>query len=61
VKDNGVGFQAPGKVTDLAHNGHFGLIGMYERASLIEAKLEVQSAQQKGTIVIIRANTQPTA
>jgi signal transduction histidine kinase len=34
---------------------------MYERASLIEAKLEVQSAQQKGTIVIIRANTQPTA
>ncbi len=60
VQDNGVGFDAPGKVTDLAHNGHFGLIGMYERASLIQAALTVHSAQNKGTTVTIRARTQST-
>ncbi len=55
VCDNGAGFKAPRRVTDLSHNGRYGLIGMYERAALIGAELNIQSAPGKGTTVTIRA------
>jgi signal transduction histidine kinase len=45
VADNGVGFQVPRSPTEFAHGGHFGLLGMRERADLIGARLEVQSGQ----------------
>jgi signal transduction histidine kinase len=49
VTDNGVGFSVPKSPTDFAHSGHFGLLGMRERAELIGAKLEVQSQAGNGT------------
>ena len=33
--------------------GHFGLAGMRERAAMIGAKLEVQTAPDYGTVVIL--------
>lgn len=49
VYDNGIGFQMPKSPTDFAPSGHFGLLGMRERAELIGARLEVGSAPGKGT------------
>lgn len=49
VIDNGSGFAMPGSSTDFAPNGHFGLLGIRERADLIGARLEVDSAVGKGT------------
>jgi signal transduction histidine kinase len=41
VWDNGIGFSLPPIPTDFAIRGHFGLLGMRERAELIGAHLEV--------------------
>jgi signal transduction histidine kinase len=49
VSDNGVGFNMPKSPTDFAPNGHFGLLGIRERADLIGARLEVESAPGNGT------------
>ncbi len=49
VTDNGIGFQVPKSPTDFAPSGHFGLLGMRERADLIGARLEVQSKAGNGT------------
>ena len=49
VSDNGIGFDMPKSPTDFAPNGHFGLLGMRERAELIGARLEVESTVGEGT------------
>ncbi len=49
VSDNGNGFIVPKSPTEFAPNGHFGLMGMHERADLIGARLEMESALGKGT------------
>jgi signal transduction histidine kinase len=54
VKDDGVGFVVPKSPTDFAPSGHFGLLGMRERADLIGGILEVQSEPRQGTCLTIR-------
>lgn len=49
VMDNGGGFDVPKSPAEFVPNGHFGLLGMYERADLIGARLEIESALGKGT------------
>lgn len=49
VTDNGIGFTLPKRPTDFAPSGHFGPLGMRERAELIGARLEVQSEAGRGT------------
>lgn len=49
VSDNGVGFDMPKSPTDFAASGHFGLLGIRERAELIGARLEVESIKGKGS------------
>ncbi len=49
ISDNGNGFAVPSSPTEFAPNGHFGLLGMHERADLIGARLEIESALGKGT------------
>ncbi|HEY5730902.1 MAG TPA: ATP-binding protein, partial [Anaerolineales bacterium] len=49
VSDDGVGFQVPASPTDFAPSGHFGLLGVHERADLIGARLRIESALGKGT------------
>lgn len=54
VKDDGVGFQVPNSPTDFASSGHFGLLGMRERADLIGGRLDVQSGAGQGTRLRVR-------
>jgi NarL family two-component system sensor histidine kinase YdfH len=51
VSDDGVGFN-PGEVEKRA--GHFGLIGLRERARLANGTLEIRSAPSEGTSLIMR-------
>lgn len=54
VTDNGVGFEIPKSPTDFAPSGHFGLLGIHERADLIGARLELESALDHGTRLTVR-------
>lgn len=49
VTDDGVGFTVPKSPTDFAPSGHFGLLGIRERADLIGARLELESEAGRGT------------
>ena len=49
VTDNGKGFDVPKSPAEFAPSGHYGLLGLYERAELIGATLEIQSAPGQGT------------
>ena len=50
IADDGIGFQVPRSPAELAMQGHFGLLGISERAELIGAQLDIQSTG-KGTWV----------
>lgn len=60
VKDDGVGFSVPKSPADFAPSGHFGLLGMRERADLIGARLEVQSEAGRGTRLSVRLLVVPS-
>lgn len=49
VSDDGIGFTVPKSPTEFAPSGHFGFLGMRERAELIGGKLDVQSETGQGT------------
>lgn len=49
VSDNGNGFITPKSPTEFAPSGHFGLLGIHERADLIGARLEIESVLGGGT------------
>jgi signal transduction histidine kinase len=49
VSDNGQGFEVPRSPAEFAPSGHFGLLGLHERAELIGARLQIHSAPGKGT------------
>jgi signal transduction histidine kinase/ligand-binding sensor domain-containing protein len=49
IKDNGAGF-----VRDAAKHGHYGLLGMQERAATIDGALELDSEPGRGTRVTLR-------
>jgi signal transduction histidine kinase len=49
VRDDGIGFPVPKSPTEFAPNGHFGFLGMRERADLIDGQLEVESEIGMGT------------
>ena len=55
VEDNGVGFE---EENGAASDG-FGLLGMNERASLVGATLQIESAMGKGTTVLLRMTVPP--
>ncbi|MCQ3936251.1 MAG: hypothetical protein DPW18_04290 [Chloroflexi bacterium] len=54
VNDNGGGFITPASPTEFASNGHFGLLGIHERADLIGARLEIESVLGRGTRLKVR-------
>lgn len=63
IKDNGKGFALPSSPSEFPKKGHFGLLGLYERADLIKAKLDVVSSPGVGTTISINlpesANPEP--
>jgi len=48
IHDDGRGFRPPAAPAEFAPSGHFGLLGMHERAELIGAHLEIDSAPGQG-------------
>jgi len=57
ISDNGRGFQVPASPAELAPSGHFGLLGLHERAELIGARLAIQSAPGRGAQIIVNLPT----
>ncbi len=58
IKDDGIGL-TPRDESDLVANGHFGLIGMRERAELIGATYDIASAPNRGTTIAIEVPISP--
>lgn len=58
IQDNGRGFDAPESPNAYARAGHFGLMGMQERAQLFGGNVYVKSERDKGTKVIAYLSTQ---
>lgn len=53
ISDDGIGFEVPKTPAEFAPQGHFGLLGLYERAELVGANMEITSSPGKGTRLII--------
>jgi len=53
VHDNGRGFELAGRTSDLATAGKLGLIGMHERARLLDGTLTVHSEPGKGSTITV--------
>ncbi len=53
VEDNGRGFHVPEQPDTFAQEGHYGLMGMVERAEQIGAQLSVTSQPGRGTSIIV--------
>jgi signal transduction histidine kinase len=53
IKDDGTGFFVPESPAEFAPQGHFGLLGIYERAEMIDARLEIDSSPGEGTTLTI--------
>jgi signal transduction histidine kinase len=51
VEDDGVGFTAPERPWELARGGHFGLMGMQERARMSGGHLSIESSPGSGANV----------
>ena len=49
IEDDGVGFVVPNSPDELARQGHFGLLGMRERATLFGGWLNLSSQPGRGT------------
>jgi signal transduction histidine kinase len=55
IQDDGAGFAVPADLTELAAAGHYGLVGMAERAAGVGGRLRVWSDPEGGTQVVVRA------
>jgi PAS domain S-box-containing protein len=53
VTDNGHGFELPSAFGDLAATGKLGLLGMHERARLLDGTVTIRSEPGKGTVVVV--------
>jgi signal transduction histidine kinase len=54
VRDDGVGFVSSHEPGELTQAGHFGLVGMRERAEFVGGSLDVATAPGKGTRIVLR-------
>ncbi len=61
VSDDGVGFRLPERPDELTHEGHFGLLGMRERAQLAGGNLHISSQSGEGTTVTVMIPETPEA
>ncbi|KOP66190.1 histidine kinase [Bacillus sp. FJAT-18019] len=55
VQDNGLGFNV--NLLEQKSKDHFGLIGMRERVELLEGRMEIESAENQGTKIVIHIPT----
>jgi len=57
IRDNGRGFNTEILEQKANQHTHFGLIGMRERVELLEGRMEIESAENQGTKVVIHIPT----
>ena len=53
VRDDGIGFAAPQAPQEMVHHGHFGLMGIHERALRFGGHLSLQSELEQSTTLIV--------
>ncbi len=53
ISDNGIGFESPPVISDLAGKGRMGVMGMQERANLLGGTLTLRTAPGQGTRVTV--------
>jgi len=58
ITDDGQGISGGVKTTSFVADGHYGIAGMRERASMIGGKLDLQSSSGYGTVVILELPVQ---
>jgi signal transduction histidine kinase len=54
IRDNGKGFMVPSNPSEFPEKGHFGLLGLHERAEIINADLQILSTPGEGTKIFIQ-------
>jgi len=54
IEDDGEGFDPPKNLGELASIGHYGLLGIHERADLINADYQIKSESGHGTTITIQ-------
>ncbi|MCC7449933.1 MAG: sensor histidine kinase, partial [Anaerolineae bacterium] len=54
IQDNGRGFVVPDRPGVLAQSGHYGLMGMVERAEQMQGQFRINSTLGKGTLIEVR-------
>ncbi|MBA2317041.1 MAG: hypothetical protein H0V93_04575 [Euzebyales bacterium] len=54
IVDDGIGFEVPAHLATLADAGHFGLVGLHERAERAGGRLHVRSRPGEGTAIAVR-------
>ncbi|WP_432826602.1 sensor histidine kinase [Dactylosporangium sp. CA-092794] len=54
IADDGVGFAVPRDLSGLQSAGHFGIVGMAERARTVGGELSIDSAPDAGTTITVR-------
>ncbi|WP_396231433.1 ATP-binding protein [Geobacillus zalihae] len=53
VKDHGIGFKVPNRLSELSQNNHLGLITIQKRVNQFKGTLDIQSEPGAGTCVSI--------
>jgi PAS domain S-box-containing protein len=53
VQDDGKGFVSPSRLTDLVHEGHFGVLGMAEQVEAVGGILHIAAVPGKGTTMTV--------
>lgn len=53
VYDDGIGFKVPCQLQELVLQGHYGLLGMFERVKYLGGEFKVQSALNTGTRITV--------
>lgn len=61
VSDNGKGFEATTPLSHFISQSKLGLLGMYERARLLDGMCKVESTPGKGTVVTVEVPTKVAA
>lgn|GEM_PF-913166 len=59
ITDNGVGFKIPEAMSEFTRGGKLGLMGMQERALLLDGNLKVDSAVGRGTSIEVEIPIKP--
>lgn len=59
IVDDGAGFDVPENLNALAAAGHYGLLGMQERAQAVGARLTLDSAPGRGTSLTVETRPAP--